>query len=382
MNRNYFIGFGVAVVLLGALAFAGWSLLEIYPKTKQLPPSREARINRYLALDRWLTDRGYRIRTEQSGDIYMISEAEENFIFIQSSLFEWNDEAAEYIFRWIEEGGELFLSLDNFRWDEYWEDEEPLPLLEKFGIEVITGYDGSAYDSGAPDYDDNISFEVDDDEKKLLLKDADGNIKLVQAKLGKGKLIVTGQPFFIQSRNIDRAPNARLAWAFFADGRINDSIAHNGNNDILFIRGATKISGLMGSLFRRGNLIVLVISVLVLIVVCFWLVIPRFGLVETDDERSGKSLRERFLAEGRFFKRHGVLGFYRDVYIKEIKRQVARKKGSVTDGEIFTLVAEHLKKSETRNNSRLSALICGGARIRYRDFSKIIIELKTILERV
>jgi len=398
MNRNRLIGLAVAAAVLGILAFTAWSLFEIYPTTREIPPSREARVNEYLALDRWLRGMGLPVRIESSGDLSTISRAKEKQIFIQASLFHWTDEAVDYLVHWVEEGGRLFLVLD-VDYSREMDDEEPLSLLEQFGIALDTESDSSDYPHDSdqsfdevPDYDSSVSFEVSGEEDALTLKDWDNVTRLVQVNRGNGKLTVTGRPRFLLSSYLDSAPNAWLAWAVFAA----DSAPNNGEPQLIeasfsgdeggwfFIRGTTRVRGLLGNLFRQGNLAVLGVSVLVLLVVGFWTVIPGFGLVRGDGERPGKPLRERFLAEGRFLKRYGALELYRDAYVREIKRRLARREGlSPGDGdEIGRRVMAIWGKPEKERDSYLLAKAIRGEPFKCREFSKMVEVLMSILERI
>jgi len=444
MNRNHLIGFTVAAAALGLLVFFAWFFFELYPATKPVLPSREARVNQYLALDRWLTGMGCPVRTKSSGDLSVISGAKERRIFIQASLFRWTDEAVEYLVRWVEEGGRLIVAFDyheipfnsypsagNHRDD----DETSLSLLEAFGIKAEDGAglkdnsDSADNLSGeSPDYDHAISFDVSEDEDALCLKDLSGLTRLVQVKRGKGQLIVMGNPRFLVSSCIGNAPNSRLAWALFAanfaansSANVTPNVVPNGaanatpefirdNKTVnfsgegwFFIRGTTKVRSLLGSIFRHGNLAALLVSVLVLIIVCFWAVLPMFGLVRRDDERPGKPLRERFLAEGRFLKRYGALKFYRDTYVREIRRRLARNEGlsinnEMTDDDtindkimddgiilddsvIWHLSDVLIKAGEKRDNALLVRALRGEP-FTYREFPKMIGILKTILERI
>ena len=375
------MGFGITAAALAVLVLAAWALFDTETVTKWVPSSREARSNQYLALDRWLAERGVSARIESAGDIPMISLAGEKNVFVQASLFNWNDEAVEFLTEWIENGGNLFLVLDYqtipgnsyLAHDETWinRQKEPFLLLEEFGITAETGNKTQEYkyDSESPGFDRDISFWVADDTNAVVLKDWTGLNRLVKVKRGKGELTVSGRPRFLYSANIGDSPNTRLAWALF-----------NTEDEWLFIRGTTKVSGLLGRLWQEGNLPALVVSVLVLLVICFWAVLPMFGMVKEENDRPLKALRERFLAEGRFLKRYGALDMYTGKYMKEIKRRLAGKEGIADNEEIEKRVLAIWGKQGEKNALLLKAL--RGEKFSYNEFPRMIIIFKTILERI
>jgi len=410
MKRNYIIAFAVTAAVLALLAFAALALFEIEPRTKWVPPSREALRNKYLALDRWLLSRGISVREESYGNFSTISSAAEKNIFMQASLFHWKEEAPEQLTRWIEEGGHLYLVLDykllpagsHTQLEEEWvyHDEEPFLLLEEFGISAGrgTGLPGKTYSSDAPYFDEGITFELTDEASQeagsFVIKGRTGLTKLVQVKRGKGKLSVSGPPVFLLSVSLEEEPNARLALVLFGEGgaaaskeapaAVSAENAGGNSTGWLFIRGTTKTQGLFGSLWRQGNLLVLLISILVLLAACFWAVIPLFGIVKEDSrisgEKPGKPLRERFLAEGRFFKRYGALNVYREVYIKEIKRKLARKEGLVDNEKTEKRLLE-ICGAQTKEGLLLIRILRGDHFPR-REFPKIVTVLNYILERI
>jgi len=420
MNRNYIIAFGVSVAVLAILAYAAWALFETEPYQKWVPPSREARRNEYLALDRWLESSGIPVRTESSGNISTFSGSDEKHIFIQASLFRWDEAAIDYITDWINNGGNLFLVLD-YNTTHYREDDEPYILLEKFGISVEAEFNtpSARYDGNSPGFYHDISFHVSEAAPAIQIKDWTGSTRLVQAKSGKGTLTVSGRPRFIYSHFLESAPNMRLAWTIFLSGSSMDgSLAHNDLQDgWLFIRGITRTRGLLGSLWQQGNLTVLLVSVIILLVICFWAVLPNFGLIRENSEKPGKALRERFLAEGRFLKSYGALNMYIKAYIKEIKRRLARKEGLVDNELVENRLLEILGNSgvHTSESSGVysdgaysgfstadSALLLRALRgentaetnstgpenrvsdehFSYQEFTKMVIISKTILERI
>jgi hypothetical protein len=376
MNRSYVIVFAVSIAALALLALAAWSLFETYPRIRHSPPSREARVNEYLALDRWLGEQGIGVRTEAQGDLNMISRADERHVFIQASLFRWTPGAVYYLVQWVEEGGTLFLVLDTY---SELENSEILFLLDEFGITAEAGFPAYNDNSDFPDYDRRFFFDVSAGVEALSLKDRNGAVKLIQAARGRGTVIVSGEPLFLKSMSIGDAPNARLAWALFAhDDRESDSLDEGlRENGWFFIRGAVRARGLLGDLFRQGNFPVLLVSVLVLIVTGFWAVIPVFGLVREDTEKPGKPLRERFLAEALLMRKYGGLDFYLGVYMKEIRRRLAINGGPGED--IQKRVTEILAKPE---EEYLITNFLHGERIDYRDFPGLQKSLKTILEKI
>ena len=213
MKHNHLAGFAIAAAILGVLAFAAWSLFEVRPAARPIPPSREARVNEYLAFDRWLEGMGYTVRIEHSGGLALVSRAQERRIFIQSSLFRWTDEAAGYLINWVAEGGALFVALDESR-SEY--DDEPWRMLEAMGISAATGRPDYYYDPESPAYDMRVSFEAD--AAALLLNDRNGVARIARVSYGKGTLTASGRPRFLLSSRLDAdsqgtAPNARLAAA-------------------------------------------------------------------------------------------------------------------------------------------------------------------------
>jgi hypothetical protein len=342
VKRNYLIGAAITVVVLGLFFLIFNFFFEIRADTKYTLPSREARVNEYLALDRWLTGMGIPVRVETSGDLFMISDAKEKKIFIQASLFDLTEEAVNYLAKWIENGGTILLVMD---YPEWWKDEEPLALLEEFGIR---------------DWDDNNYFEPETEPK------------IEQVKRGKGKIVVLGDSNFMRSYNLDDESNIRLAWTLFASE--SDTV----EDGWLFIRGKAKVRSLLGTIFRQGNFAVLLVSVLVLLVVCFWAVIPGFGLVKWDDEKTSRPLRERFLAEGRFLKRYGALDFYSQAYVREIKRRLAVREGIMGEEESLNRTLEIYNGA----HRELMAIGFRNEQFTFREFPELINAYKTVLEHI
>ena len=364
MKRNYIIGASITAVVLSLFIFIFRYFFEISPATKYLPPSREARLNEYLALDRWLTGMGIPVRVETSGDLFMVLYAKEKKVFIQASLFDWEDGTANYLAGWVEDGGTLLLVLDN---TVVWQEKEPIILLEKFGISAEEILPRRNYGNSK---DENVS------------EYRNGVTRFEQAKRGRGKIVALADSDFLRSFNLGDEPNARLAWALFASDF--DPKPDSVESGWLFIRGKAKARGLLGTIFRQGNFAVFLVGVFVLLVVCFWAVIPGFGLVKWDDEKPSRPLRERFLAEGRFLKRYGALDFYSQAYVREIKRRLAIQEGIIGDEEslkrVLEIFEEQYEKQKDEKGSRLLIKAFRKEKFTFREFPSLINVFKSVLE--
>ena len=358
MNRNHLLSFCVVIAILALAAFTMWRLFEIHPTIRYVYPSDESMSNEYLAFDRWLENSNIPVRIAGHGDHRMISRAEEKHIFIQASLFQWSEEAVDFLAGWVDRGGYLYFYLD----DIY--NRETISLLGTFGISISEPYSqafSNSWSEEYPNFDRRFSFELSSQKNEdILFLDWNDQIRLVQVKHGSGTFIVSGQPRYLNNFNISREPNARLAWGLFA---------HNGseNSGWLFIRGNTwyQNQSILGSLFRHGNFTPLLVSILVLLLAGFWAVIPIFGLVREDRETPGKAIRERFLAEGRFLKNFRALDTYRELYVREIRRKLAGQGSAIYTAKIEEELNSLLKKPE-----------------RPGDYDETIGNLKNILERL
>jgi hypothetical protein len=372
-------GFAIAAAVTAVAVYVFWAFFEILPVEKDVAPSREARINEYLALDRWLGENALTERIENAGSIETIKAAPEKTVFIQSNLFEWTSEAIEYLTSWIDAGGNLIVSV-NWTWS--WEDDgdnfllsfmKDLGLAEGEWPEDWNYY----YDPHEPDYGDSIIFAEPEDKGALVFRDYQGLIKMVRLSHGRGKIAVMGEPYFMMSHNIGLRQNARLAWHLLAGE--GGSVPGDG---VFFIRGRQRVTGLFGRLFEQGNFFALIASAVVLVIIGFWAAIPVFGVVKQDGIMPGRPLRERFLAEGMFLKSHGALDSTRAVYVREIKRRLLSKEGIDDEHEILRRAGELWAAATGRRDTAAVEDALSPSRKRPGDFPKMIVILKTIMERL
>ena len=333
----------VLVILLGVIIIAGilcFTLFEIVPSTRWEGPSREVRANPYYALEKWLNELNYPVRTVSVGNFDTILSGPEKIIFLETSCFSWNDEPA-VLFPWLKGGGSLIISIDNYV--QYQLEE----FMDSLGIKSVHYYDedDDTVSFFIPDEDSAENTESNTDEKTMipdfnweisfikietaepveyrtLVINSSEKTKLVKFEIGKGSLVFTGKADFLKNYSLSFPENSMLAAELFL-------LSNNENYDntgVLFIRSLTGNRNFFGNIAERGNPYFLAASVLMLVITGFWMVIPSFGRCKVTADKPGKSLQERFLAEGRFLKKNYALGKYIEAYEKELEQR-SRIKG-------------------------------------------------------
>jgi hypothetical protein len=377
MMTKKIAGFATAVAALLLLAALAYTNLEIRRETVFRPPSRRALVNDFFALEQWLIRTGHPLRFISRGDISRVLSASEKTLFIQAPAFDWED-AGEPLKNWIREGGFLVVSLEL----PLHEDENLETFLMSFGADAeifdvsgagsgadtggITGENGedSEYDEGlviepVPDFDQALQFNIAEEtgEAAAVIKEAGKIIRLVRIPLGSGFLTLIGRPRFMQNDYLEREVNARLAWD------LTGGPAGGDNPGILFIRGKRQVKSLFGKVADRGNFLPLGLSLLILIIVGFWMVIPAFGLLFQEKALSGRPIGERFLAEIRFLKKYRALETYLEVYIREIKRKL---RGRETEAEL-EIIEKTLKTK---------------GHLPYKDLVRALQKLEIMMERL
>jgi hypothetical protein len=311
-----------------ALAIFAYTNLEIYPQTVPKAPPRHIRANDFFALETWLSKTGHPVRTIQWGDAARILRAPEKTVYVEASSFD-PEGAAEPLKPWMEAGGWLIFSTGNVFLTE---GMSLLEFLESFGIACKTP-DDSSLEKGGDDAAEPLSGEKGPDFHPLVwfeLMDAAGEpdltitenwqgeqrIMLVRIPQGAGGLAVFGPARFMENEYLKRETNARLAWD------LTGARAGGEEPGLLFIRGQAPVKSLFGRLAERGNLLPLGLSLLILIGVGFWMVVPGFGLVFQEKNSPGRPIGERFRTELRFLKKYQALEIYLELYIHEIKRKL------------------------------------------------------------
>jgi len=355
-----------ALAILSICIYVLSQLYEIYTVPWYRSPSLEAMENEYLALERWLNGNNIEIKTEYEGNASIIMENESQSVFLHSFVYDWTDENINFLIDWIAEGGHLFLSLDSNNSQDY------LPLLEEFGIIPAADFwRASDFQTRPfyPDYDYRFTFSYrEDDHSHTDFADYNGNIRLVQTDYGKGRFIIAGGARFLYNEYLQNAPNAILGWGIFG-----------GREEWLFIREnpvsffSQPRPGLFIKIMEEGNSHLLLISAAVLLIVGFWCVIPGFGILKGEIKTRGKPIGERFLSEGHFLFRHKSLSYYRDFYLREIKRLLVFKEGisnpEDAENRLREITGEYGDHMEGKDPSS-------------KEFTEMIIKLKNILESI
>ncbi|MDR1505971.1 MAG: DUF4350 domain-containing protein [Treponema sp.] len=356
------ITFFVIVAVVALVGLFCYTQLEIVDSVRWESPSREARTNPYLALERWLSGQGIQVRTLSGGDIDTVLEGPEKAVVIFAESFDWSEEQEEEyrLTPWVKAGGSLIILINT-----YYTDWQLAEYLETLGIEEYDRYseetddseidaaeadgggeadDESGADTPEPDIDDATEEIIVDysahpflDDKEFFISETSEDVdkisfipvsmyensgkvrffsdraSLVVLEMGDGSLTVTGDAYFLRNGSIREEGNANLAAALFPKTRTE--------NGVLFIRGGVAEKHLFGSLAERGNTIAILISTITLVVLGFWMVVPLFGRTKPVKNLPGKPLGERFLAEGRFLLAYNGLDRYLSAYDAELERR-------------------------------------------------------------
>jgi hypothetical protein len=336
------IPFIITTLILALLGFAAYTNLEVYPTTVHRGPSRQYAANDYFMLEKWLGRTGRPVRTLGEGNVSRIVGSREKVVLIlQPEYFDWEG-AAEELEPWMEAGGWLLVSMES-AWDEDLQSFIQF-FSKRFGITVKFTEDPfleKNADDDRPDFSPLVHFRLREAAREQAVTmwgergDNGELIRLVQIPIGEGGIAAFGPPLFMRNSRLDREANARLAWDLTGARTGKD---HPG---ILVFRWKEPVKGLFGKLADRGNLLPLGVSLVLLIIVGFWMVIPVFGLVFEEKPGPGRPIRDRFLAETRFLKRYRGLHLYLEVYIQEIRRKL---RGREADGEMEAIERSLQKK--------------------------------------
>ncbi len=393
MNRYVSIICIIAAIIAAVGVFA-YNFFEIYETEVYDSPSAEVRANDFLALERWLIKNGHPVTIwphTLPGNVPQITEniiapdalsftweentfdaltpgIEEHIVVLDALSFIWEEDTFDVLAPWIEKGNHLFVYY-NFRQDAF-RDKDFYSFVNHFDVKMITPdneddfssetetNDNNSLENAEPqnqtsneagtssgdsenriDMDQIIWFKIDNNRNDILMAGIDNEtINLVCIPYGKGSVTFTGRPYFMRNINLRKNANRMLTWNL-------TGAKDEDKQGILFVRETEFENTFFQDLFHEGNIFPLLISVFVLIIVCFWGFIPRFGKIIADEESPGKPIRERFLAEAVFLKKFHSLKSYIDVYEKTIQQRFRKNYGEyIDDKKIFCLRLAEITK--------------------------------------
>ncbi|MBU2710999.1 DUF4350 domain-containing protein [Zooshikella harenae] len=129
---NWPIVIVLGIILLFALLF--WLLLEPYDDTEWVPPSTEARLNEYLAAERFIQRNNIHIKSHKNLKLLDHLPKTSDAIILSSSRASLSEQRRQQLDTWVRQGGHLLVS-----YSEPWlfDDQVLDPLLASWGIKAV-----------------------------------------------------------------------------------------------------------------------------------------------------------------------------------------------------------------------------------------------------
>ncbi|GMO50593.1 MAG: hypothetical protein Ta2G_08210 [Termitinemataceae bacterium] len=327
----------VSIAILTMIAVLSFKYLEPYKKTKRLKTSSEAQANIFLALDRWLDSTGHKTRIIRSGNVDDVRSADENVVIIFTSSFDFENSST--LLDLIKGGKKVLIFKDKVIKENYYDFTKALNAemalkkeSDKFSSETVyfkKEYRDSknSIQSRRSDIDDDFGGKFSEplikaegemrQTKSTVDDDVDSKYAYYNLEyLGNGIITVIGNPYYLQSSELLSIDNDKNSH------NIKEAWKHTGDLDseykgILFIRCLEAENGTIWKkksevtfwkmLTQRGALLPIILPIILLIVIGFWMSLLPFGKLKDEHPLPGKSIRERFRAEGRFYKKYGLL---------------------------------------------------------------------------
>jgi hypothetical protein len=369
---------GIILIIAASLFFTFFTIERYTIKTGE---SIEAKKNIYLAIDRWLIETGHELLIYESGGTEQIIDSRKKNIIIFSSSFDWNDyQNLEELIRY--ENNHVTIFIDGP------EDERLSDFLFNFNIEChfdglwrYQNIDDDDNEDEADDafeekttFDEAVYFSAIDADKNSddnYLQDKRGNIRLIRVQFMAGSLIVSGTPLYMDwnfIRDSEYHGNSHLAWSI--SGALD-----TGKQGFAIFRSKKAASGkthhddyadnFFGLFFQNKASYLIVLSALALIIAGFCVTFPAFGRWKLERVAPGKSIRERFLYEGRFLKKYKALDLYLKHHADDIRAHY-HKRGIDTDDAI----ARHVHIMYDIDSEDISAILGSKKKITAKDLLK------------
>ncbi len=333
LNRRNILFF-ITLLILTAIGFRLFKDLERYEKTVVTPPSGLAVRDPYLVFRRWMEQSGVKLSYGSTDDL---AEGYDDYdvIFLDTRYLSENPEAPilwKSLQSWLSVGGELRIFLNDDYQNEF--PSTTMDVLNKYGLKVINISDDNGIIDGRLIQSGKIQKIVTMNSQTVLqfsappeilsyieTNDGDG-YHLVSLSIGKGRMILTGAPVFLENYFIGELDNADFAWELVG-GR-------SGGKSVLFLLG-----GETGVPFHDNPwLPVLVISWIITAAMLIWRLLVRRESMSAPLPQTGSDIKLRLAAEGAFLWRHGCTDSYLAVCRIEAMRQLARNGCTEINGSI------------------------------------------------
>ena len=304
MSERFFL-----VLWLVVLAFLGGC--ETVEKTREVGYKGPARLNDFLAAERFLEEMGLEVRG--SAIIPPLSENKGAAFIVPLEVLE-SDGLIWELSDWVSGGGHLYVYFPDYRYNvlELVEDNE---FLEYFDVGVdkerLKDWSGSIEISSSRGYyEGGVNFKTDFKIDTLLSDTSDPSSPsewYQSFSWDEGSVTVFGTSAPFRNRVLGEEQHASLLWSFFEQ--------HTGK--VFFVRGEQpKLFAMMW----RANPFAVVIGVLTIALLVWWAARglgPRYdGSVEPEPQ-----LDEHLHATGNFLKRQKAEG----EVLGEVKTAVIRK---------------------------------------------------------
>jgi hypothetical protein len=298
--------------ILGLLLVLGvGATLLLYERVEEdveRPPSREARENRTLAMQRMLQGRGVQVTAVPALTIEHLAESDTILWLAEDrlELVSRNRAVAD----WVGDGGRLLLGLGD------WDHTDPMigALVAARGALPEDGLESSGRAIGPYTHDDegdpvdvSVLPQVTD---PVLFECSAGEILGIVGGLGAGRIALLADLPRYRNTRVAGTQGAALFW---------DVARHLGLGERVLLVYDESTVGLATLLWRHAR--PAVVSFLVLLAVWLWHASRRFGPPIPERERVQRSLLEHVAATGSLLWRQGA----RDVLLDSVRGAVRHR---------------------------------------------------------
>ncbi len=304
-------------VALLAFGGGGWWFLtnyELVEETFQTPPGKEARMNPYLAAERFLVQNN--VATKSLGGSKLLDELPppSDTLFLSNHTNDGllTEERQAALHNWMSEGGHLITIIQSL-WDEELNNSGD-PFLDSFGIrQYERDYSNEALNQIPPietrfagkgetltldfipdfymlDYNQTAYSGI-----KIGIENDEG-YHLLQFGVGSGMLTVLTDDFFLRNSKIDEFDHA-----LFFHNLVQNRTATEAPSKLWIIHDL-EFPSLLTLIWRNASYAVIITSLL--FIFTLWAAYNRFGPTLVDNHRSRRSLLEHLDASGHFHWRH------------------------------------------------------------------------------